>query len=405
MSSFNVQNAKSLEITEGEVKIIQDSDDKQLWGKLNYTTKYEGDTTQATLTGKNKLGYTYASIKAANSGSDRVWDDTTKTMSYHGVDYKINDDGSILVNGTASSVSFLNLINPLSGLVSSTEYILNGCPAGGSASTYSLRLYTGGSYVWDGGSGLNFTYDSQDIVRVNISGGTTLPTGGLLFKPMIRLATETNPDYEIFCGGIPSPNPDYPQTVSVVTGTQTITLTDAGGNTEDFTVSLGSTELCKISTYKDYIYKDGTDWKTHKENGKIVYDGSEPWQKVNLAFQTTAISEKGPYISSGFSNYFTFYPTQTGITSAIPDGQYGFNTSKVPTFRNDDCADAPAFKTWLSNHNTSIYYNLATATDTTITDTDLIAQLDAIETWLTRCGYTATVSGNLPIVINQTEIV
>ena len=494
---------------------------------LNNTTdapidgvELKGDTFQQTYTGKNKLGYTYASVKTANGGSNRVWNDTTKTMSYHGVDYKINDDGSILASGTASSVSFLNLVNPLSGLVSSTEYIMNGCPTGGSASTYSLRLYAGGSYAWDGGAGHQFTYDSQDTVRVNISGGTALPTGGLLFKPMIRLASVADDTYEPYVGGIPSPNPDYPQPVQTVTGSQTVsvvgnnlfqyssisalrcTYTDTNGKivctatgnnpsitatvkqipagtytcsgslsgvtasprdlnnvslgvnfsslpktitttatmgyitfystatsgqtftidlsdfqieagstthayqpyeSQSYTIDLGAIELCKIGTYRDYIYKDGSDWKLHKAIGTKTYDGSESWSKVNLAFQTTAISEKGPYISTGFSNYFTFYTAQTGITSAIPNGQYGFNTSKVPTFRNDDCADATAFKTWLSTHNTSIYYNLSTATDTVITDAGLIAQLEALAgstTYAPQTNYaTAGTGTNLPVIL------
>ena len=188
--------------------------------------KIFGDTTQETLTGKNKTGYDYASVKSVNTGSGRVWDDIAKTMTYNGITYKINDDGTILVTGTSSGNSFLVLENPVSGLVSGTEYILTGCPSSGSASTYSLRLYTESTtYVWDGGSGVDFTYGTQDILRVNMSGGTSAPTGGLLFKPMIRLASETNPDYEPYCGGIPSPNPDYPQDVNVVTGEQTVTVT------------------------------------------------------------------------------------------------------------------------------------------------------------------------------------
>lgn len=186
-----------------------------------------GNTTQETLTGKNKTGYNYASIKSANTGSGRVFDDNAKTMTYNGITYKINDDGTILVTGTSEGNSFLVLENPVSGLVSGTDYIVNGCPSGGSASTYSLRLYTESTtYIWDGGSGTSpFTYDTtQDIFRINMSGGTAAPTGGLLFKPMIRLATETDATYEPYCGGLPAPNPTFPEPVNVVTGGQTVQI-------------------------------------------------------------------------------------------------------------------------------------------------------------------------------------
>lgn len=486
---------------------------------LNNTTdapidgvELKGDTFQQTYTGKNKLGYTYASVKAANSGPDRVWNDTTKTMSYHGVDYKINDDGSILASGTASSVSFLNLVNPLSGLVSSTEYIMNGCPTGGSASTYSLRLYTGGSYAWDGGTGHQFTYDSQDIVRVNISGGTALPAGGLLFKPMIRLASVADDTYEQYVGGIPSPNPDYPQPVQTVTGSQTVsvvgknwfnnstlyhgyyaaadvtsltasesyrtaiidnlpagtytfstdlvncailrwwgdgvnhllnlvddhytfTTTVAGkfaicirntttttitqaincqvelGNqatayetfkSQSYTIDLGIIELCKIGTYQDYIWKDGADWKVHKEIGKQTYDGSETWNKLNYCFQTSAPADKGPGYTC-LSDHFTYNSMTVGITSNLPNGQFGFNTIKVPTFRYDSASTADDFKYWLGQNPVSIYYRVDTATDTTITDAALIAQLEALAgstTYAPQTNYaTAGTGTNLPVIL------
>lgn len=39
---------------------------------------------------------------------------------------------------------------------------------------------------------------------------------------------------------------------------------------------------------------------------------------------------------------------------------------------------AESFQTWLSNHNTTVYYALNTPTDTKITDTNLIDQLEAL---------------------------
>ena len=40
---------------------------------------------------------------------------------------------------------------------------------------------------------------------------------------------------------------------------------------------------------------------------------------------------------------------------------------------------ADDLKTWLNTHNTEVYYVLATPTNTEITDSNLISQLDAIE--------------------------
>lgn len=52
----------------------------------------------------------------------------------------------------------------------------------------------------------------------------------------------------------------------------------------------------------------------------------------------------------------------------------------------------------------SFYFPLKTPVDTQITDATLISQLNAINEWLTRYGYESTVSGNLPIIIDRTNL-
>ena len=60
-----------------------------------------------------------------------------------------------------------------------------------------------------------------------------------------------------------------PATIYVMTGASTVTI-----DSEPISLDLGSIELAKISTYTDYIHKDDTTWKVHKEIGKIdTYDG------------------------------------------------------------------------------------------------------------------------------------
>lgn len=54
-------------------------------------------------------------------------------------------------------------------------------------------------------------------------------------------------------------------------------------------------------------------------------------------------------------------------------------TNRRIIVRNIDCADSTALETWLSTHNTTVYYALATPTDTKITDQELIQQLSTIK--------------------------
>ena len=97
---------------------------------------------------------------------------------------------------------------------------------------------------------------------------TSDETTGIFDDYTLRISVKkgtTISDYEPFVGGQASPNPDYPQTIQTVAGSQTITI--AGTN---YPLDLGTIELCELGAYQDRIFKDGSDWKIHKETGKIA---------------------------------------------------------------------------------------------------------------------------------------
>ena len=207
----------------------------------------------------------------------------------------------------------------------------------------------------------------------------------------------------------PSPSPSNPQDITNVTGEQIISITD-GSVSKNFTLNLGALELCKIGEYQDYIYKSGDEWYVHKKCGKQVYTGasSENWQygSGSSAPFRIAISNSNYYVDNNTPpNVYTNYYTAIDWTS-IASSNYGvtaFNSAVLP-FRNTDIVDLSAWKTWLGTHNLIVFYPLATPTETIITDTTLISQLESIEEWTTRYGYASSVTGDLPIIINQTTL-
>ena len=153
-------------------------------------------------------------------------------------------------------------------------------------------------------------------------------------------------------------------------------------------LSLGTIELCKLGAYQDYIYKDGDSWKVHKATGKITLNGSEAWYNAggNAPF---GLVIDGALITTSDANpplvyCDKFYPvSQTASWSSYESliSTNNINSStKTIRIRYTDIASLGDFKTWLGDNNTILYYVLATATDTVITDTALIAQLEAIRT-------------------------
>jgi hypothetical protein len=75
--------------------------------------------------------------------------------------------------------------------------ILDGCPNGGSTASFGL-LFTNISTraVYDYGSGVTIANDDSGKVRVQIVVSPSFTANNLLFKPMIRLASDTDPTYE-----------------------------------------------------------------------------------------------------------------------------------------------------------------------------------------------------------------
>ena len=174
-------------------------------------------------------------------------------------------------------------------------------------------------------------------------------------------------------------------------------------------INLGSIELCKISTYQDYIYKTNDKWYIHKEIGKVVLDGSEENNKYFRNGQTTNFNQFGFNISGKQYGTLNLKSNKFIITS-LANSVYemrGSNNGDYIVFnlKPTDCEyTISGIKNWISSNNVEVKYVLAEPTETEITNSTLINQLDAIEN--AYCYQTTTnviTSGDdLPIIVNAT---
>lgn len=249
--------------------------------------------------------------------------------------------------------------------------------------------------------------DMQNASNLNISEGEVKTihdsTGNLLWG---RLSYDNKYAGDTLQNGVPTP--DAPVPIQIVTGEQTVAISD-GENTHNYSISLGSIELCKLGDYQDYIYKSGADWYVHKETGKLVADGSEAgWSSSAVSggrqfyVSIQGISTVSPRIIACDNFYYITGTTDENTTYINSSGLW---VIYKPTSNGLPVATSTAeFKTWLGIHNTTLYYALATSTDTKITDTTLITQLNNVNKWLTRAGYNDTISGNLPLILDKTNL-
>lgn len=141
------------------------------------------------------------------NGAVNMLPNNATTQVINGVTFTVNDDGTVTANGTATANAEFILLrntdalaNGLIEKISNKTVKLNGCPSGGSGSTYHIRKWGQGSTgtYYDTGEGVVFTpsetslSDTQWNFQIRIMSGTTV--SNLTFKPMITVASY-NGDY------------------------------------------------------------------------------------------------------------------------------------------------------------------------------------------------------------------
>lgn len=162
-------------------------------------------------------------------------------------------------------------------------------------------------------------------------------------------------------------------------------------------------ELNKIGDYQDYLYKSGDKWYVHKEINKVTLNGTENWTRQSPSHTTVLNSYTPSYTwltpksaDIGYSNFVVF----SSLAGANNDSLINvakFNTSYSNLLVDLSLADFNteiAFKTYLESHPMYIYYPLATATNTEITYTPLINQLNEIEKATSYDGVTNILQDN-----------
>jgi hypothetical protein len=276
-------------------------------------------------------------------GVENLLENNATTQTISGVSFTKNSDGTITANGTATA-QILYVIN--SSVSMTGNYVLSGSPTTSQDSTYFLQLYgTGGAN--DYGNGVSIS-NFNGVIRIVVRNGAVL--NNVIFKPQIEKGTKKS-SYTPY-------------------GTTPI-------------------ELCKIGDYQDSIVKDNGKWYLNKQIGKVVLDGSEAWQSWAVQ-ETTNLSH---YI---LDNAFIYNKTSGMDIRGICDNyvvkvngkplevslglrQTGDTLNRIYLTTLESLNTLELFKTYLSTHNATLYYVLATPTYTEITDSTLISQLEAIK--------------------------
>lgn len=196
---------------------------------------------------------------------------------------------------------------------------------------------------------------------------------------------------------------DYPNGISNVMIEEGSTATPYQTYTStDYSINLGSMELCKIDTYQDYIYKDNNKWykKSYIGNTSFLGDDFSSFTVDSVAstfcqFLTLVIDDIMPNLSNAASLIGNCFSTNGGTSSTkkirvnIPHSILGTTSSSTSQ------EIKTAFLNKMNGKTMICYYPLETPIYTEITDTTLIGQLEAIKVFTGANYFTISNFNNI----------
>ena len=297
----------------------------------NMTIK--GNTYQKQLSGKNKFGVSERSEVVAD------------------VDCLFKDS-EILINGAqitgrSSKLTFKDIL-PAGTYHIKPKVISGTCVNGSGGHALSIVITdTNNTKLvnkWLDGLDMDFTLSEANQLKFSI----WIPAGAQFNNYKVGIQIEegsTATDYEPYCGGQPSPNPDYPQKIKVVTGDNVVKHV---GKNEFYGEDLGlwyndtSKKFNHLSGFKSLIckVKPNTQYTISKKNvsNRFVLITSEDKPRVSLPYTRLLIvdNNRTNYTFTTLSNEnYIFLGVYSGtdtekIAQAIEEIQLEEGTTPTP---------------------------------------------------------------------------
>ena len=147
-------------------------------------------------------------------------------------------------------------------------------------------------------------------------------------------------------------------------------------------------ELAEIGTHQDNIKFYGSKWVLHEEIKKIILDGDETWSLSGNTYFTADFADYAMSNNIPVSDHFIGVSNVSGIAN-VPDESICFNNNNdTPRFyvRFESKFPSTYLSQWLKTNPTKLLYILETPTDTEITDSTLLSQLNAIYELYVKSG-------------------
>lgn len=309
--------------------------------------------------GKNKLNVTLANIKSGNSSG--TWNGNVYT--YQGLNFEpvFDNDGNfkhVKVTGTATALTqfYVNY----EAFTPSGNFILNGCPNGGSYSTFDIRTNSvndAHADCVDIGSGVAVNRTETGLGAMSVV--TTVRSGyncgsGIIFYPMLRLSTESDATFAPYSNICP------------ISGRSSLTVNSTNADeseTKTATIQLGTTVYgARIN------FKTGECTVTHA----LVDMGTLEWTYAStyLNFIATVSGIKGVAYSEKANAHCSAFKVLSN--AELDNASYGLAVAATNSriiIRDAAYTDANTFTAAVTGQ--TLCYELATPTTLQLTPTEL----------------------------------
>lgn len=159
----------------------------------------------------------------------------------------------------------------------------------------------------------------------------------------------------------------------------------------------------------DYITGTPDNWSIVRNNKEKIFNGSEEgWTLLTTSNLNNYLIDGQindiNYVSNVI-NYKSNYYKGILNENRYQDNTFFINSNKRIIFTNNSITSVNNWKTNLATNNITVVYSLTTPTTTSITDTYLISQLNALYNAKSYNGQTnISVSGNLPMILEVSAL-
>ena len=168
--------------------------------------------------GKIQDMYLYGKSEQVQYKGKNLLNATAQTQTVNGITLTNNGDGTFTLNGTTGSEKAVYFVLQSFTFKKGINYKMVGVPSGLNRKV-GLEI-SESPYYGEFGSGVTFSFENDFTVNIRIKAVENAVFSNVVLKPMIvdtsLYPDTTYNDYEPYVGGIPSPNPDYPQEIKTV---------------------------------------------------------------------------------------------------------------------------------------------------------------------------------------------